>query len=228
MRVTTSDAPRVRVALRHSRRRKGGQRFLQVQPCVRRIGEPPFAILLEAAAEHSANSAGACRPGASSSPAPCFSTDASRAAPSLPSNTGRPVSISRTTTPKAQRSLASVHRLAARPVQGVMSAAVPRIIPASRRRALRASGSSSPARSAPPQSVHRLRQAEVEHLHRAVRPDLDVRGLQVPVDDAVLVRCLECLGDLFRDRQRLFDRDRAARESLRRDRRLRRAPSPGR
>ena len=51
-----------------------------------------------------------------------------------------------------------------------------------------------------------LRQAEVEHLHRAVRRDLDVRGLQVAVDDALLVRGLERVGNLPRDRQRLGDR----------------------
>ena len=54
--------------------------------------------------------------------------------------------------------------------------------------------------------------------------DLDVRGLQVAVDDALLVRGFERLGDLPRDRQRLVERDRAAARSAARDRRPRRAP----
>ena len=52
----------------------------------------------------------------------------------------------------------------------------------------------------------RLRQPEVEHLHHAVGPNLDVGGLQVAVDDALLVRRLEGLGDLSRNRQRLGQR----------------------
>ncbi len=42
-------------------------------------------------------------------------------------------------------------------------------------------------------------QSEVEHLDRAVRPDLDVGRLQIPMDDAPLVRGLEGVGDLPRD-----------------------------
>ena len=59
-----------------------------------------------------------------------------------------------------------------------------------------------------------LGEAEVEHLHLAVRRELDVGGLQVAVDDALLVRLLERLGDLLRDRERLVDRDRAALQPL--------------
>ena len=54
--------------------------------------------------------------------------------------------------------------------------------------------------------ARRLREPEVEHLHHAVRRDLDVRGLQVAVDDPFFVRGLERLGDLARDRQRFGDR----------------------
>ena len=39
--------------------------------------------------------------------------------------------------------------------------------------------------------LQRLGQAEVEHLDRAVRPDLDVGRLQIAVDDALLVRGFE-------------------------------------
>ena len=50
-----------------------------------------------------------------------------------------------------------------------------------------------------------LGQAEVEHLDLAVRRHLHVGGLQIAVDDALLVRGLERLGDLPRDGDRLGD-----------------------
>ena len=54
----------------------------------------------------------------------------------------------------------------------------------------------------------RLRQAEVEHLDLAVARELDVRRLQVAVDDALVVGLLERFGDLLGDLERLVDRDR--------------------
>ena len=54
----------------------------------------------------------------------------------------------------------------------------------------------------------RLGETEVEHLHRAVGADLDVRRLEIAMDDALLVRRLERVGDLPRDRQRLGERNR--------------------
>ena len=45
--------------------------------------------------------------------------------------------------------------------------------------------------------------------------DLDVRGLEIAVDDALLVRGFECLGDLPGDGQRLVERNRASRDTLR-------------
>ena len=54
-----------------------------------------------------------------------------------------------------------------------------------------------------PASRKRLREPEVEHLDVAVRRDLDVGGLQVAVDDALLVRRFERLGDLPGDGERL-------------------------
>ena len=59
----------------------------------------------------------------------------------------------------------------------------------------------------------RFGQAEVEHFHRAIGSNLDVRGFQIAMDDALLVRGFERLGDLFRDRQRLVERDGAPRTS---------------
>ena len=56
----------------------------------------------------------------------------------------------------------------------------------------------------------RFRQPEVEHLDGAVRPDLDVGGLQIAMDDPLLVRRFERVGDLPGDRQRFVERERAA------------------
>ena len=47
--------------------------------------------------------------------------------------------------------------------------------------------------------VCELGEAEVQDLHRAVRPERDVGRLQVAVDDPLLVRRLERFGNLFRD-----------------------------
>ena len=76
--------------------------------------------------------------------------------------------------------------------------------------------------------AQRLGEAEVEHLDGAVVADLDVGGLEVAMDDALLVRGLERLGDLAGDGQRLGQRDRAAGHEHGRDRRRRPAPSPAR
>jgi hypothetical protein len=42
----------------------------------------------------------------------------------------------------------------------------------------------------------RLGEPEIEHLDRSVRPQLDVRGLQVAVDDSLFVGRFERVGDL--------------------------------
>ena len=60
-----------------------------------------------------------------------------------------------------------------------------------------------------PAGRSRSREAEIQHLHRAVGAQLDVRGLQIAMDDPLLVRRFESLGDLPGDRQGLIDRDRA-------------------
>ncbi len=44
--------------------------------------------------------------------------------------------------------------------------------------------------------VRRLRQAEVENLQDAVGRDLDVRGLEVPVDNVALVRGFDAVDQL--------------------------------
>jgi len=54
--------------------------------------------------------------------------------------------------------------------------------------------------------LERLGQPEVQHLHRAVGSHLHVGRLQIAVDDALLVRRLERIGNLLRDREGLVDR----------------------
>jgi len=51
--------------------------------------------------------------------------------------------------------------------------------------------------------------------HRAISADFDVGRFQIAVNDPLLVGRLERLGDLFRDGQRLIERDRAAFDALR-------------
>jgi hypothetical protein len=62
--------------------------------------------------------------------------------------------------------------------------------------------------------THRLGQAEVEHLHRAIGSNLDVGRLQVAMDDPLLVRRLECFRNLPRDWQRLVNGNRPVRDSF--------------
>src|SRR5262245_56650979 len=60
----------------------------------------------------------------------------------------------------------------------------------------------------------RLRQTEVEHLDDSIWCDLDVRGLEIAMDDPSLVCRVEGFGDLLCDQQRLVDRDSARRDAL--------------
>ena len=63
--------------------------------------------------------------------------------------------------------------------------------------------------------LHRLREAEVQHFHRAVGSQLDIRGLQIAVDDPLLVGRFERLGDLPRDGQRLIEGIAPSRDAVR-------------
>jgi hypothetical protein len=56
----------------------------------------------------------------------------------------------------------------------------------------------------------RLCQSEVQYLHRAIGSDLDVRRLQIAVDDAVIVGGFERVGDLAGDGEHLVQRERPA------------------
>ena len=60
----------------------------------------------------------------------------------------------------------------------------------------------------------RLRKAEVQHLHGAVRPHLDIRRLEIAVDDPLLVCGFEGFRDLPRDRQRIVDGNRPLRDAI--------------
>ena len=62
--------------------------------------------------------------------------------------------------------------------------------------------------------IGELRESEVEHLHGPVLADVDVRRLQIPVHDALLVRRFERFGDLAGDRQGLVDGYRRARDAI--------------
>ena len=115
-----------------------------------------------------------------------------------PRNSFRPVSISNNTTPNAQM---SARLSTGRPFacSGAMYAAVPRITPRSVRAGDRSVGEFASAAATRSSGVERFGEAEVEHLHDAVRRDLHVGRLEIAMDDAFLVRGLERLGDLAGD-----------------------------
>ena len=62
--------------------------------------------------------------------------------------------------------------------------------------------------------LRQLREAEVEHLDRPIRPQLDVCRLQIAMNDPARVCGFEGIRDLLGDRQRLIERDRTTREPL--------------
>ena len=55
-------------------------------------------------------------------------------------------------------------------------------------------------------SGRRLRQSEVEHLHAAICSNLDIRGLEISVDDSLLVRGSKRFGNLSGNTKSLVDR----------------------
>ena len=54
-----------------------------------------------------------------------------------------------------------------------------------------------------------FREPEIQHLDGTVRPDFDVGGLQIPVDDPLRVGRFERVGNLPGDRQRFIERERS-------------------
>ncbi len=72
------------------------------------------------------------------------------------------------------------------------------------------------ARSAAPGArLDSLGQTKIEHLHGSIRTKFDVRGFEIAMNDAVIVRGLKRFRDLPRDRQRFVDWYRPARDPLR-------------
>ena len=62
--------------------------------------------------------------------------------------------------------------------------------------------------------LHRLGQPEVEDLDLAVTGSLDVLGLEIAMDDALVVGLFERLRDLQRGREALGERERTRREAV--------------
>ena len=63
--------------------------------------------------------------------------------------------------------------------------------------------------------VYCFREPKVQYLHRTVAAYLDVRRFEIAMNDSLLVRGLERVGDLFRDRQGFVEWYRALRNALR-------------
>jgi hypothetical protein len=60
-----------------------------------------------------------------------------------------------------------------------------------------------------------LGKTKVQNLDFVVRSELGVRGLEVPMNDSLLVSFLESLGDLLGDHERLVHRNRPPGDALR-------------
>ena len=133
---------------------------------------------------------------------------------SSPGNARCPVSISNSTAPNAQMSARLSTALPAR-LLGRHVGGGAENHPRPRHRRRRDRRRPRVARRHRAGRLHRLGEPEVQHLHRAVGADFDVRGFQIAMNDPLLVRGFERVRDLLRDRQGFVDRDRAARDPLR-------------
>lgn len=109
---------------------------------------------------------------------------------SLPANARWPVSISYRTAPRDQTSDRSSTD-SPLTCSGDMYAIVPSVRPV----------------RVTPVCPRSLRDSEIEDLDDAIRRDHDIRGFDVPVDDARLMGLREPLGHLNRDVQRFLDRE---------------------
>ena len=65
-----------------------------------------------------------------------------------------------------------------------------------------------------------LGETKVEHFHRAVGSQLDVARFQIAMHDTLVVRGLERVADLPRDRQRFLERNRTLGDAIRKRRPL--------
>ena len=62
--------------------------------------------------------------------------------------------------------------------------------------------------------IERFRESKIQHLDGAVIAKLDVRGLEVAMDDALLVCRFERVRDLLRDWNRFIERNSAPRDAI--------------
>ena len=59
-----------------------------------------------------------------------------------------------------------------------------------------------------------LRQPEIKHLYQTVRPELDIRGFQIAMNDPCSCAPIRALGDLTSDRYRIIDGNRTLRDAI--------------
>ena len=59
-----------------------------------------------------------------------------------------------------------------------------------------------------------FRKTEIENLYNAIGSNFHIRGLQIAMDDALLMRGFERLGNLLGDGQRLVDGNGSSRDAL--------------
>ena len=99
-----------------------------------------------------------------------------------------------------------------------MYAAVPRMIPAAVIAGVVIVGDcvivATPPTAPRPDRLRQLRKAEVEDFDRAIVANLDVRRLQIAMDDALLVRRFERVGDLPGDLQGFGESDWSPRDAI--------------
>ena len=100
-----------------------------------------------------------------------------------------------------------------RACSGLMYAAVPKITPIWVMAGVVMVGDLDASAEVPAGSIA-FANPKSKHLHRPVRSDLDVRRLQIAVDDPLLVRRFERLRDLARDGQRLIEWNSALRDPI--------------
>ena len=181
----------------------------------RRCRAAVFRIAIEAALEQSA-SAAACPAAARPSRSPVAAPPRARRRLSSPSNSA----LARQHLVEHDAEGPDVGALdrpaCPRACSGAMYAAVPRIMPRlrHRRRGQRRRdrhAAAVPSRRGPGSIAFASPKSSTFTVPS--RRDLDVRGLQIAVNDALLVRGFERLGDLPRDRQRFVERQWAARDA---------------
>ena len=132
-----------------------------------------------------------------------------------PSNARRPVSISKNTHPNAQTSERRSTDVSTRLLGAHVCGRAEDDPGASHRRTGDGQGLRKQVRRRSRRiRRERLGQAEVEHLDGTIRSELDVGGLEVPVDDTGVVGRLQRLGNLPGDWQGLVERNWSLRDAF--------------